>query len=302
MKRKITVLFILLALVLSLTAGVNAAVVYDLTISEDLQQVTIGADTYVRANTTMLYGYYYEQTVTVTFTDAQKELYDGVKLYFQHDENHVIQVELLNKDGSSMKISYVRADLYESFQQLLEQEEYTVDFQWPANNSAIVDKSQLFGEATTLYLDDLRYSRDFEVYVTNDFEMIIKKGYLVVVDEEYYYVDFEESGLTSEDQVYNLPRVEAYKITDTDLQARFDEAMGEYYDDGLGVLEDEETVGNVAGIIAIVLFGLLPAATLIAFTVFAIVTKKRTYRVMYIVVAANALVVLAIMLAIILIV
>ena len=163
---------------------------------------------------------------------------------------------------------------------------------YPYDNDAIVEKALLCGEQTTLYYDDLRGANNFVVYAEGQEHLRIHRGWLVAGKEAYYYVDRLENELSSDEQIYNLPKVTAWKVTDTDLCARFDEALDRYYDDGLGMLENPEVTDRVSVVFLIILFGFLPFAVLVTFTVFAIVTKKRVYRIQYIIVDSCALLVL----------
>jgi hypothetical protein len=63
------------------------------------------------------------------------------------------------------------------------------------------------------------------------------------------------------------------------------------------MLENPEVTDRVSVVFLIILFGFLPFAVLVTFTVFAIVTKKRVYRIQYIIVGSCALLVLVTVLA-----
>lgn len=292
MKRKILVLFVLLSLLLTLAVSVCAASPHELTPSEDLQTVTLDGKTYVAVDTSVLNDDYSEGEVTVTLTEEQTAQYKKVKLFFWSGNPTLIRVDYHQNNGIVMQISYIREDLYELYMDLLEQETYTVRFQYPADNDAVTEKSLLCGEPETLYMDQLRKATDFGVYAVGEEQLTIHRGWLLVIDGEYYYVDIEENDLDSDAWLYSQPRVAAYKVTDPDLCARFDKAMEEHYGTGLGVLEDPEVTDRVSGIFMIIMFGFLPLAVLITFTVFAIVTKKPVYRVLYIIVCSCALLVL----------
>ena len=291
MKRKILVLFVLLSLLLSLAISASA-VESTLVPSEDLQTVVLDGETYVTANTVLLEGDYFSENVTCTLTPEQEETYDEISLFCWERNSSVIKVAYRHKNGMVMEMPYIHEDLLVHYQALLEQEEYTVKFLYPYDNDAIVEKALLCGEQTTLYYDDLRGANNFVVYAEGQEHLRIHRGWLVAGKEAYYYVDRLENELSSDEQIYNLPKVTAWKVTDTDLCARFDEALDRYYDDGLGMLENPEVTDRVSVVFLIILFGFLPFAVLVTFTVFAIVTKKRVYRIQYIIVGSCALLVL----------
>ncbi len=291
MKRKIIVLFVLLSLLLTLSVSASAAAPHELTVFEDLQQVELDGEVYVRANTANLEGYYSLMETTVNLTEAQAAVYEKVMVYRMPEVPSVIRVDLYQTDGVVMQISYIREDLYGPYMELLEQEEYTVRFRFPANNDVITEKSLLCGEAMVLYKDDLSKAREFEVYAVGPQWLTIYKGWLMAIGEEYYYIDMEENGLTADSYMTSLPKVNAYKVTDPDLRARFDAAMDQYYG-GIGVLEDPEISDKFTGIFMIILFGFLPLAVLVIFAVFAMVTKKPIYRKLYIMICGWALLVL----------
>ena len=294
MKRKIFVLFVLLSLLLTLSAGAFAASWNEVSISEDLTQVTVGEEVYVRADLSELDGDYVEMdAVTFSLTDAQKEEYKRVKLYLMEAYDFVIRLEIHRNDGVTLEMTYIQEEFYEDYMALLEQEEYTVRFVYPRNNDSITEKSLLCGEETTLYRDQLREMKTFfSVYAVSGEFMQLEKGWLLVIEGEYYFVDKAESGLEESHNIRQEPKIAAYKVTDPDLCARFDEAMALYYGDGLGVLENPEVTDRISAVFMIIMFGFLPFAVLVTFTVFAIVTKKRVYRTLYIIVGSCALLVL----------
>lgn len=293
MKRKITILFVLLSLVLTLAVSASAAAPHTLTPSEDLQTVVLDDETYVRANTSYLSPYYVEATAQVQLTEEQQTRYEQVMLYFNEEHPAAIRVDYYEVDGMTVQVSYIREDLYEPYMELLEQETVTVSFRYPYDNDAITEKSLLCGEATVLYLDQLRKAMEFEVYAVGQESLTIRKGWLLVFDDEYYYVDRIENDLLKDDELHNLPRVDGWKVTDPDLCARFDKALDLYYGEGFGVLEDPEISDKVTGVFMILLFGFLPLLVLVLFAVFAFLTKKKTYRTLYILICAWALLVLA---------
>lgn len=303
MKRKIIVLFVLLSLLLTIAAGAFAASWEEVSISEDLEQVTIGGHIYVRANLSDLHGYYrYMDSVTISLTEAQKQEYEQVKLYVMADHDFVIQLSLRRSDGVFMEISYIRQDMYEAYMALPEQEEYTIKFLFPDENEVVTKKTLLCGEETTLYRDQLRKMKNyFNVWVVGQEDMRIEKGWLLCMEDEYYYVDKAHSGLDSEVYIRQEPKIAAYKITDPELCARLDDAMDRYYE-GLGIFEDSEATDKVAGVFLVILFCLLPVAALITFAILAIVSKKKTYRTLCIIVCGFALMVLLTILVIVLIV
>lgn len=301
MKRKISLLIVALSLLLAFAVSASAAAPHELTISEDLQQVELDGEVYVQAKTANLQGYYNLIEAAVNLTEAQAAVYEKVMLYHMPEVPSVLRVELYQTDGIVLQISYIREDLYEPYMKLLEQEEYTVRFRYPANNNAITEKSLLCGEAAVLYKDDLSKAREFEVYADGPQWLMIYKGWLLVLGEEYYYVDMEENSLSSDAWLSSLPRVDAYRVTDPDLCARFDAAMEQYYGDGLGILEDPEVSDRISGIFMMILFCFLPFAVLVAFTIFAIMTKKSAYRTLYIIVGSCALLVLLTVIAIVIV-
>jgi len=291
MKRKIIVLFVLLSLLLTLSVSAFAAAPHKLTIAEDLQQVTLDGDTYVRANVSDLDGYFSKLDVTVELTESQQAEYERVELRRMPEAQAVIQVNIYKADGIMMEMSYIREDVYPGFLALQEQTEYTVRFRYPSNNDVITEKSQLCGEATTLYKDDFSKARTFDVYAVGEDFMTLFKGWLVSIGDDYYYVDKDENGFTADTYLTGQPRVSAYEVTDRVLIGQFEDAMDVYYE-GLGIFEDPEVSDNISVIFLIIIFGVMPFAVLAAFTVFAVITKNRTYRILYITVAGCALLVL----------
>lgn len=301
MKRKILVLFVLLSLLVTLSVSAVATTPHTLTIAEDLQQVTMDGETYVRANISNLEGYFSKLDVTVELTEGQQAEYERVELYRMPQTPAVIQLDIYKTDDIMLEVSYIREDVFPGYLALLEQTEYTVRFLYPFNNDVITERSQLYGEATTLYKDDLSKARTFEVYAVNEEFMTIYKGWLVSIGENYYYVDMEENGFTQNTFLTGQPKVSAYEVTDQVLIDRFENAMDEYYD-GMGIFEDPEVSDNVSAIFMVIMFGFLPLVVLVTFTVFAIITKKRIYRTQYIIVCTCALLVLISVAVIILIV
>ena len=301
MKRKICLLFVVLSLLLTFAVSASARLAAELTIEEDLQRVTADGDLYIRADVSQLEGYYYRMDANVQLTEAQQELYKDVQLYVMEDVPSVIRLDIQHKDGMTMQITYIEESAYEEYLSLLEQEEYTVRFEFPSDNDVITEKSLLCDEETTLYKDQLNRASFFDVYAVGKNWMTIRKGWLVLVDEAYYYVDMEATGLDGDDNLYRKAKVDAWRVTDRDLRARFDKAMDAYYGD-LGIFEDPEVADRVSNVFMIIIFGFLPFVVLVTFTVFAIATKKRAYRIQYIVVLSCAALVLVTVLVLVLIV
>ena len=297
--KRILMLLSLLVLVLAISVSAAAEVV----VAEDMQTIEINEETYVRANVSRLGTQFYDTTFTVVLPQAEQ----GVSVTASRltDNTGVVRLTFRYDDGSTMTITYIREDLLPIYEQLLTEETCIMDFNFPAYNKVMTEKATLMG--TPKQISGNNYDRAWtrEVYVTDEggkLRMVI--GELLELDDRFLYVDYLENGITdpkgASKTLASTSLVTVYEITDEALLRQLNAAYEKLYGENLGWLEDESLSEQLTIVLIVVVFGMLPLAALITFTVFAIRSKKKVYRVLNLIVCGCALAVLLLLLLLVL--
>ncbi len=313
--KKIIALFISL-LVLGLGLGVSATSpvreaaagggwTYPVEFSEDYNEIYYNGITYFQFNGNNLV---YDEGCTEVYADLTAEqltVVSQLRLEISTKENFLWADYSLD-NGGTMSFAYMRREYIESYNRIKTDDWSTaeINFYWPDDNIIITERSALSQNKTNIspssYVSGFE---SFEVYTPiegQDFGII--KGQLVIADEKYYYVDFANAGITYNDSFYlgDYSSVSAYEITDKALCGEIDTAITEYYDDGLGFLENDKLTNSISDVLLCILFGVFPLAVLVLFLVLAIRSKtkyKRLFRAIYL----SAMLVLALFVAMVII-
>lgn len=263
----IAVLLISCCLCMTVSARGN-----DFTVAEDFQSMTYHGVTYRRADLTMVsidyYDYIQEQP---QLTAGQQELLRGCSFCPDYSEQ-LIQAEFFFQDGSTLICGYVAEDFWQQFQDYLtdDETECYVEFYWDSLNQVTAEEYRFQGDPVTLKSRSLQNAESLPVYVNHgakDFTII--KGTLMIIQDNFYYVDHQQIGLYQPYPIdlYEYESLECYEITDPELIADIEDAMGTYYD-------VTYASGNLLEIASFVfwtlIFAVIPAAILVLSVIFAI--------------------------------
>ena len=250
--------------------------------SEDFKTLYFGFDEYVLFNNENICNdVYYELENEITLTPAQNEKVSKIKLT-SSEEGALIDAEIKYKDGINMELNYIKAEYIDEYSELFTSAsaEYEIDFVFPEGNTVTVTRDKLFGEKFTI--DDPSFYDSFEVLGwSSDDKICVSVGILIVYHDEFYYYDYMEAGTSYLDfTIYEEDFIEAYKITDADIVAALTEAEKSYYADDFGFFLDDNFTKKVADIFLIIIFAIIPFATLVLFTIFAF-RSKGIYKKLY---------------------
>lgn len=293
MKRRIALLLLVLSLLTAFavpalalaenetteqTSSVQVDPLQDLSttlyLTDDLMTVYRQGQTYVRFNAALLNSYFEYGTGndSVILTESQKKTIKNA--YFGvHSSDSALRVELEYFDGVTMQIYYIRQDLTQTYQTLLQTDDCIVDFKYYLDDT-ILDLPLDAARGTEEVLFDIYDYKTFEV-TAEDGVFEVRRGCLLIDGDQYYYVDYNEVGT---DELYRLERFRAWHITDEALCAQIDKVMEEYYGSDLGWLESEDFSEQVSKALLIFLFVVIPGAVLILFLILAIRAKTPVYK------------------------
>lgn len=273
--KKILSVLISLLLLSCLSLSVYAASP-SITLSEDLQTLTIDGETYHRMDTSSL-DYWYGEDYTVQLTDAQKTQLKDVNVTLD-PEQIVADVFMYFRDGSTLYCSYVKDSHREQLTDLIEgsQTEAQVDFYWPEDTIVSAPIDDFKGTPVQLGSYELNYCDWFTVYGSvSELEVRSIIGSLLVEQGKYYYVDFAEHPQIIPYDFYppDYDTLNAYEITDEALLQELEIAVNEYYSDGTGIFYDDSFTENLSTVVLVLIFGVIPGAVLVLAVIFLIRRK-----------------------------
>lgn len=278
------------------------------TFSEDFQNMFIDGTMYARANTTNIQYYetpvfneYNEEITDVIdeaviidckLSDEQKKTVDGVEVIYNSSTETIYEVQIYYKDGSRLFAKYLLVDLMNEYNKLInhEFEEYYVDFAWPVGNVVALNEKAIFNQQTRVF--DLYESDDtFNVKcAVKGGSLRYSYGELIYIDKEFYFYDPELNPEAEEykaktkythDFESDKPKVKLGIITDTATKEALDEALQKYYKDDMGYMYNDELLEGVSKVFLTILFAVIPFGAFVAFLVFLIKAKKKTYKKIY---------------------
>lgn len=269
MKKYITGFIVLLMLSLCLSFHVSAAEA-DFTIAEDFQSLTYHGITFHRENLTMVsFEYYSDFEETPALTSGQQALLRDCS--FQMDSSkRIVEAEFFFRDGSTLLCSYVSETFREQFRNYLTSDatECYTQFYWDSLHRPKAAEARFKGTATTLKGRVLRNAEAFPVYVNQDFwDFTILKGSLLVVQDRFYYVDHQQIGLYQNYAIdlYEIDSVECYEVTDPELCAELEDAMGAYYN---AAYNSVQALDIAAFLFWTFIFAVIPATILVLSVIF----------------------------------
>lgn len=286
MKRKIALLLLSLVLILGLSAPAFAAAdpVPETTmedrklhgqLSDDLQTIQVGNLTYVRADVSRLTGYFGGGfDIVLDLTDEQKETIKSAYVD-THKIGVALEVTFTYHDNSRLTAYYIDQSRQDAYTQLLTTDDIIVELRYPDYNRVKMSAEAARGQEEILFIDQIYRANTFEVLAADSDGLEVYRGELLMIGKQYYYFDFDENGTTD---IYENERCHAWLITDEELVSRLDAALEEYYEDGLGVLEDQDFSEKISRLFLIFLFVALPGIAFVVFLILAIRAKTPVYR------------------------
>lgn len=305
MKKSILILSLVLAF--SFAFSVSSFASYDniADLSEDYTTLYINGDSYSRANTDCVNldvyaegqiftsGFasennpstHYIESIKIELTDSQKTELTKAYVRTLGEAQLFAIVELYYEDGTTIWYSYVRDDVKKDFDKInnSKAQEYVISFYDYMDEEDIlknVSKNNLLtGNKETIPYYEYQ---EYDVIVHSEkYDYSVYKGYIYTDDKSYYYFDFEENGLTSYYDLYevnNITEIEAHKITDEETIAIIEEGLQEYYDGDYGYLYNEEFTEPVAKIFFTLVFAIFPLAIAVLTIILAVKSKRGLYK------------------------
>ncbi len=316
--KKYLVLFIsVIILSLSLCIPSFASNIRVITLSDDYKYMYYNGATYTRADTTMLsftnldtymtsseenyseetyasdevkeipvntvtefvdYGSYY----TVKLTDTQREEVKTVEITNSSYDETLFFVTVYFKDGSELYIDFIREDLIDEYNKLINgnADEYYIDFSWPEGNIISINKDALFsGKETKISSWAVAY--DYLVFAdsaTGSFDAEI--GMILTVEDSYYFCSFIDSDIKSSLYFWELgdEKVKVIKLDDETIIEKIKLGEERRQEDEFGYLYNDELTEFVSKIFFIIVFAIVPAIVLVGSLILAIKSKKGLYK------------------------
>lgn len=260
--------------------------------SDDYTDIYFDGYTFERVDASMLNIYFLGLYWEVVLTDAQSALIKSVEVKI-NSEDTVMFATINFNDGMTMSSAYLREDYIDDYNRIVSNqcEEYIIDFSYPADNTVIAQKKDLFGEIVSFNKSKLGLCDAYVVEATvKEAGLTVVKGFLLIYDEEYYYVDCYETGLPAYTtfDYHKFTELSVHRITNPELFADINFAEEEYYEDDYGYIYDDSFTETISAVLIIFVFVIVPLAILVIFLIKAI-RGKGTYKKMYFVISALCL-------------
>lgn len=264
----------------------------DIIISSDHQSLVYKDITYVRFDASVT-----EWDIANTTTDNNCAYLSGVD-YIDYDiseKDSIITANIYHSDDSYLRCSFIKETLLSEHNNMsASASKYVVNFDYPDYVKIPLTAAALSSEATSIN-NTAFYSLDehsVNVY-SQDESFYVQKGALVIFENEYYYVDYHQNRITKANKYYkDLQSVIGYKVTDTELIAKFDEQTGNN-NDIIDLIFSGELFNVFGTLLLCIIFGLIPLAALVLFLILSIRAKtpiyKRLFLAIYITSAAELL-------------
>lgn len=258
------------------------------TISDDYQKLTLDGNTYSRFNTSAMEVEYFSYDTSVELSTNQQDTIKEIILQ-ANEEVTIIYADIYFKDGAVLSVGFLRDDYLGMYNDIAtgENNEYTIDFEYPEGNKILVEKATLYGDSVSLGAEELEWCDYFPVVVeSSDGSLTAYRGALITIDGDCYYVDFEEAHVESwyDFNPYDYAELPAHEISDEELIASIQVAEDAYYSDDFGFLLDDSFTEAVSAVFLIFVFAIIPFALFVVFLILAIRSKtiyKKMFRVIY---------------------
>lgn len=270
MKKLLGVFLVLLALVCLLSVTANAQT--NVTLSDDLQTLTLGDRTYSRADLSAMAVSF---SNTIDHIQVSDDLQSQLKhtIVYTNDNKWVISLELYYLDGSRQEITFVYDEVKAELLRMCQDDDlvYGMTMWWEDTPSFTTPISRLKG--TPIILDNPSIPYDDSYQVTHyypELDCYIYRGMIIEYQGQFYYVDYLENNIYN--PVYYHPydytgQLKAYEITDPELVAQIDKAIESQY-------SGETQIGQIlSAIFLFFVFAIIPMGILIPAVIFAIRSK-----------------------------
>ncbi|MGN0526137.1 MAG: hypothetical protein ACI4IF_01765 [Acutalibacteraceae bacterium] len=222
--------------------------------------------------------------IDIELTEKQQNTVNYVDIYANSD-GLIFDVTVEYKDYTTVNATFLRDDYLSEYNALIngEAEEYTVEFSWPEDNTVVLPKSAITSNET-IVINSYDFDDLFSVYCgIKNGTLKYSSGEIHLIDNDYYYVDSSANeGVHGSGVLYTEETLKAVKITDPDAIEMLNTGLQKYYDDDLGYLYNDDLVESVSQAFLTILFALIPLIALAIFIVFAIKSKKKIYKKIYI--------------------
>lgn len=270
MKKLLSIFLTVLALVCLLSVTANAEEI--LTLSDDLQTLTLGDRTYSRADLSAMDLYYDAESYKL---QVPKQLRTQLKqaLAYPTDNRWVISVELYYLDGSRQDICFAYDEVKSELLRVCQDDELACGMRvwWEENPSVTAPISRFKGTPATLENYELTVLDTYDVtYFYRELEVSVHRGFVCEYMKAYYYVDYQENNIVNPVGFYPFEgpdHLKAYEITDPELVAQIDKAIESQY-------SGETQIGQIlSAIFLFFVFAIIPMGILIPAVIFAIRSK-----------------------------
>ena len=305
MKKLISVFALILVFSLIFVTPCLATELDTVTFSEDFKSLTLNGVGYSCIDTELLdteiyyenglYTYTYtthsdktpppittHSNISVSLSDAQSKVVKRVEVEMS-DTQTILFAYIYYKDGSTLTVSYIRNDLKEEYNKLIKGdcEKFTVDFVWPEGNTISYDRNGfLNGRETTLSNVYDYMVHDVNVY-TQDKTICINVGLILADSGKYYFLNFIDSGISSNDYLWEYDSSESFYVTEITDPALIEQLkIGEqkYFEDDLGYIYNDELSESISKVFFVAAFAVAPLAILIVSLVLSFKAKKKLYK------------------------
>ncbi len=224
----------------------------------------------------------YSSYYTVKLTDTQREEVKMVEITNSSYDETLFFVTVYFKDGSELYIDFIREDLIDEYNKLINgnADEYYIDFLWPEENIISINKDALFsGKETKISSWNVAY--DYLVYAdsaTGSFDAEI--GMILAVEDSYYFCSFIDSDIKSSLYFWELgdEKVKVIKLDDETIIEKIKLGEERRQEDDFGYLYNDELKEAVAKIFFALVFAIAPAVVCVATFILALKSKKALYK------------------------
>lgn len=248
-----------------------------ITISEDYKTLSVGAQTYSRFDISMLEVDWEHGESNIVLSETQQKDIEDIGMQ-SSSHRIVISATIDFKDGSSLRVTFLRDDYFEVYETLVNSRtaKHEIDFIWPEYNIVTAEGKDLFGEVVTLEKDVIEECDTFEVTVSDkNGGLSIVKGALLMHEDDYYYLDYTESNIEDGNRylIADYDNVIIHRVADEKLLQKLDAAKEEYWESEFGFFDNDNFTESISAIFLIIVFAFIPLAILILFVILATRSK-----------------------------
>ncbi len=239
--------------------------------SENFTELYCDSKEYVRFNDNYIFSNEeFEVINTITLSDTQKILVKEIYLSATPQGN-IVWASIEYHDGAYLSVSFLAREYIDIYNDAMTEKWETAnvsEYIYGEGTLFTVNRSQLFGKKTIV--KEAYYDNDIDFNVNiepQNCDFSIQKGEILKFDESFYYLDYMESNINPDDSFDDMEMFEAYEIVDEKLISELEKFAEEYYDSGLGFMEDDSFLKSGSDAFTVIIFGILPFAVLVLFII-----------------------------------